>query len=670
MVWQIRLAASVDPLSGLDTTAYVELAQRVQSGDWGLGPGLYYLSPFYIYFLALAHAITKSYTAVRLIQELIGTVGIGLMYLTAREWFNQRAAWAAAILAGLTGLFTFYEALILQTAVDTFLTSAALLTLTLALKKKDWRWMLATGAIFGIQSMNRPNIAIAVVLMIAVLGALRRWQFAAVLTAGLALGVAPAAIRNAVVAHEFSLLSSHGGLNFYIGNGEGADGFYRYVPGITPTIKGQVIDTRRVASKALGRPVTDKEASDYFMDLTLSYMGAHPVPAALLMIRKFGWTFHAQHVSLPYSYPFYQYDFPTWLRFMPIGPWLIVPLGIVGIWFGRPKNASKDFLTWAAFVPAYAAAVALFFMSERYRLPLLVPLVIGAGAAVDLFITLVQSKAWRSLAAPAALGIALLVLVNARSITNDGRWAEGLRMAAQLSLQGKYDESDAWVARLEAKTAEPGHASATIGQQLIIKNQPARALVHLENANRLKPHQPGTEYSLGQALLGVGRPAEAIPHLEFGFNNNATMPLAGYHLAVALRDAGRTADAIAIYPKIRMTEDSSVEDWLTVGRLGMELRIADKAAPFLQKATELAPQNADARLQFGVSLVVLNRYDAALLQLAEAVRLKPGSAPALAYLAYSEQQLGRLDDARAHLKEALAADPNDPMAKLLAGTIR
>ena len=30
--------------------------------------------------------------------------------------------------------------------------------------------------------------------------------------------MAPAAIRNIVVAHEWSLVSSHGGLNFYIGN--------------------------------------------------------------------------------------------------------------------------------------------------------------------------------------------------------------------------------------------------------------------------------------------------------------------------------------------------------------------------------------------------------------------------------------------------------------------
>lgn len=700
VVWQIRLAASVDPWSGLDTTAYVELAQRVQAGDWGLGPGLYYVSPFYIYFLAFCLAITKSFTAVRIIQIVLGTVAIWFMYQTAREWFNQRAALATAILAGLTGLFTFYDALILQTGVDLFLTSAALLCLTYALKKevtglpagalaKAGPWTVLAGAIFGLQTMNRPNIAIAVVLMALFVVALRKWKFAALLTAGLLIGMSPAAIRNAVVAHEFSLLSSHGGLNFYLGNGEGATGFYRYIPGITPTIKGQITDTRRVASKALGRAVTDAEASEYYMNLTWSWMAAHPGKAAFLLIRKLGWTFHAQHIALPYSYPFYQYDFPTILRFSPVGPWLLIPLGLVGLLFGdrpssvvqrstspiRPARWTLDEGRWtywafASFVPAYAVAVALFFMSERYRLPLLVPLAIGAGAAVDLFIRHVQEKSWRALAAPAAVTVVLLVLVNVRATVDNGRWAEGLRMAGQLSLQGRYDESDAWVAKLEARTIEPGWASLQIGKQLLIKNQPERALKLLEQSNRIAPNKPDTQYSLGQALLGVGKPAEAIPQLEAGFNNGATIPLAGYHLAAAYKDVGRTADAVAIIPKIKITDDTTVADLLNAGRLAMELRAPALAAPWFEKAIEIAPTHADARLQFGVCLVVLNRYESAVDVLTDAVRLNPRSAPALGYLAYSEQQVGRINDARTHLAAALAIDPNDPMARLLAGTIK
>jgi 4-amino-4-deoxy-L-arabinose transferase-like glycosyltransferase len=121
------------PESGLDTTAYVQLAQRVVAGDVGLGPGLYYVSPFYIYFLAALLRLFHSFTAVRVVQIAMGTASVGLIFLMARRWFGERAAWIAAVLAALTGLFTFYEVLILQSSVDAFFTAAALWCLTAGL---------------------------------------------------------------------------------------------------------------------------------------------------------------------------------------------------------------------------------------------------------------------------------------------------------------------------------------------------------------------------------------------------------------------------------------------------------------------------------------------------------------------------------------------------------
>ena len=70
--------------------------------------------------------VLKSFTAVRVLQILLGTGSVAFLFFTARTWFGERAAWIAAALAALTGLFTFYEVLILQASVDAFLTSAAL----------------------------------------------------------------------------------------------------------------------------------------------------------------------------------------------------------------------------------------------------------------------------------------------------------------------------------------------------------------------------------------------------------------------------------------------------------------------------------------------------------------------------------------------------------------
>src|SRR6187549_1799553 len=76
VVWQLKDHPLLHPDAGLDTTAYVHLARRVVAGDLSLGPGLYFVSPLYIYFLATALAVTDSFTAVRILQAALGTVSV------------------------------------------------------------------------------------------------------------------------------------------------------------------------------------------------------------------------------------------------------------------------------------------------------------------------------------------------------------------------------------------------------------------------------------------------------------------------------------------------------------------------------------------------------------------------------------------------------------------
>jgi 4-amino-4-deoxy-L-arabinose transferase-like glycosyltransferase len=200
IVWQLADHPLVQPEIGLDTTAYAELAKRVVAGDWGLGPGLYYVSPLYIYVLAAGLALTDSFTAVRVLQVLAGALAVGGIWTITRRWSTPRAAWFAALLAAGTGLITFYEVLILQASIDVALTTAALLALTWALQGRGARWFLITGIVLGLASLNRPNMAIAAAGMAAVLLIRRRPRPVLLLVAGVLLGMAPVAVRNVVVA--------------------------------------------------------------------------------------------------------------------------------------------------------------------------------------------------------------------------------------------------------------------------------------------------------------------------------------------------------------------------------------------------------------------------------------------------------------------------------------
>src|SRR5262245_16725822 len=237
----------VQPDAGLDTTTYVGLAERVAGGDVTLGPGLYFVSPLYIYFVAAILSVLHTFTAVRIVQIALGTAGVAFVYIAAAEWFGRRAAFAAAVLYTLTGIFTFYESLLIQSALDPALTAAALACLAVGLKRSNRRGIALAGFVLGVQSSNRPNVAIPAAAIFVLLAATRRLSLAIRLALGFAVALAPLALRNAAVADDWSPLPSHGGLNFYIGNNGAATGAYVAVPGITANLEGQQEDARKVA---------------------------------------------------------------------------------------------------------------------------------------------------------------------------------------------------------------------------------------------------------------------------------------------------------------------------------------------------------------------------------------------------------------------------------------
>src|ERR1051325_7241529 len=65
----------LQPEAAGDSAAYVRLAREVLSGNVLLGPGLYYLSPLYTYFLAVILA-GGSFALVRVVQIALGTAAV------------------------------------------------------------------------------------------------------------------------------------------------------------------------------------------------------------------------------------------------------------------------------------------------------------------------------------------------------------------------------------------------------------------------------------------------------------------------------------------------------------------------------------------------------------------------------------------------------------------
>ncbi|HEX9502618.1 MAG TPA: glycosyltransferase family 39 protein, partial [Thermoanaerobaculia bacterium] len=359
-----------------------------------------------------------------------GSIAVVLIFDTARRWFGDRAATIAALLAILTGVISFYEVTILQAALDPFLVALMLFLLTIALQSERPLWFAATGIAIGLFVLNRPNAVLWLPVVALAILWVWGWRNAVMLSCAAILPIAAVTVRNYEVSHQLVFIASHGGLNFYIGNNPQADGTYHHVPGIRPTIAGQQEDAPRVEARA-----------GSFSQRAWTWIRANPFSALALFIRKLAYTINQTDLALNYSYSYFAKDVVSPLRWLIAGPWLLFPLAIVG---AVRHIREKRFAVWASFIPIYAISVAIFFVSSRYRLPLLIPMCITAGAFF------VGFRIWH-----AALAAILAVGACWNFGLDDGRAHEKTNMAVYWIEQHRFDDAARTLAETESITRDP-----------------------------------------------------------------------------------------------------------------------------------------------------------------------------------------------------------------------
>ena len=215
--------------------------------------------------------------------------------------------------------------------------------------------------------------------------------------------------------------------------------------------------------QALGHKAGDAETSGYFYDRALEWMRREPGQAARLWLTKAAYVLNAAELTLDYSFAYYQRDEATPLRLLRVGAWVLVPLGAVGL-FARRTRSDAGYWLWAAFVPTYALTVVAFFVSSRYRMPLLVPLAIGAGAAIDRAIECWRERQVRALVPAAVLVAGLAVVANYDLGLDDGRWEERTAMVVALIDRGRFAEAEAAIARFAPTQPDPALLYARAGQ--------------------------------------------------------------------------------------------------------------------------------------------------------------------------------------------------------------
>ena len=274
-----------------------------------------------------------------------------------------------------------------------------------------------------------------------------------------------------------------------------------------------------------------------------------------------------------------RYDTGSILRFLFVGPWLLVPLGLSGLIASAfapsalrrdspsplrsSGSAVRELGAWGSFVPCYALSVALFFVAERYRLPLFIPLCVTGAASLETLLQALSNRpsaighrmSARAAALPAAALIAAAALTALPLRTDSGRFDERLRLSKALMNRGDYGQA---------------------------------ALV-LEDAHRLQPEHTVAEFNLGMALAAQGRAQEGLAHLRHAVAAGVPVKGARYALAGTLQATGEHDEAVRLLRSYQPQPEDDAMSCFQVALLAMDAGVPDAAARYARRALELRP---------------------------------------------------------------------------------
>ena len=296
------------------------------------------------------------------------------------------------------------------------------------------------------------------------------------------------------------------GTNFYIGNSPESDGVTAIVPGTRASWWGGYDDVKRLAEEAVGRPLKGAEIDRYWMAKGLEFWRKQPGKALGLLVRKTFLWFAGYEVGNDRDlYVVKRYSFIDYLLFnskflkFPFG--ILLPLALAGVWLCRRRW--RRLMPLYLFVGAYSLSFIAFFVTSRYRMPM-IPVV--AILAVIGLLGLIGPISTRERGVGLAITVAAFLLFNA-NLAGAGRQTspDQNHFAAALGLQKQGKEAEALAEVRRALEHDSATNALTLEATLLgRKNDHAGAESAARATVRLHPSEADAYGILGNVFANAG----------------------------------------------------------------------------------------------------------------------------------------------------------------------
>jgi len=492
-----------------------------------------------------------------------------------------------------------------------------------------------------------------------------------------ALPILTVTLRNIVVGGDFVLIASQGGINFYIGNNPQSDGMTSSVP----EAGGIVWENRHVefiAERELGHPATPSEVSAFWYGKAWEFIRHDPIAFLALTLKKF-YLFWS-HIEIANNLSYYWFErASSVLRALPVGFWLVGSLGLAGVVLARRDRRARLLIL---FILVYCMVVVAFFVTDRFRLPVIPLLCVFSGLAVHQVVLFTRTRRWSSLIGMGLVAGMAAFVVNSNLARLKPETGEGaIVMEARAALEaGDYGRAAQLLERVVA--SDPHTASGYINLGVArwksgqlqeaadafragIKTNPYLALLNLahlhytlqkmdsamvyaQRAIEARPYAPGGYIIAAKIFLAQQDIRRAEDVLRKGLEGCRGEFLYGQYLLAGIYfQRGDVASADSLYrivlaptaarrqpyyaiesEKAQFGEDLSTLHAKTLHALGRVFAVyqkLDSAEVYLRSAAHLLPLKADVWGDWGVCLLRLNRLEEADTVTHRALTLDPNN---------------------------------------------
>ncbi len=348
-----------------DSSGFFYTAKAIADSNF-IGSDKFNQEPGYYYFLAVIIKIFGSgIFTIRFFQIIIGALNVVIIYFITLQLFaNRRAAVISALLLAFSGVFIYYNLLLLRHFLASFILNLGILIFLKYLHNPSKKNAFFSGIICSAGFFTQPNIISIIFSALFIFIFRKEKKLAAYFAAGAMIIVSLLMIRNFYAGAALLSFSNKGPSEFAAGNTLSVSG----VGWVEDRLGNEYVAKYKTLFNVMFHTVTDSISQD-------------PIAYFKLIFRKFIMLLNNYEVPNNYNFVYFQKNLIPFLNVTFINFGIMFVFAVIGLMSIRPAlyKPPSPFFFYICNALLFFGSVLAFYVLSRFRFPFFVLLSPFAG---------------------------------------------------------------------------------------------------------------------------------------------------------------------------------------------------------------------------------------------------------------------------------------------------